>query len=170
MRQIKGRGVGPQVLRWIKAADHPCPIVPAVNERTQGNEAMPVDGVGCFAKSRSLAIALLALAFFAHNSWAADSEDRIVAGRSLARDACSACHQVSPRQKRPPPVFDPDQQANVRAPTFMSIARDPRKNAAYLRKVITRPHYPMREQSYDEDDLAAIIAYIQSLRPRANPR
>jgi len=132
---------------------------------------MPVDGcLGRFVMSRSFAIALLALAFFAPKSWAIDPEDRIVAGGSLARDACSACHQVSPRQKPPPPVFDPDQQTNVRAPTFMSIARDPRKNAAYLRKVITRPHYPMREQSYDKDDLEAIIAYIQSLRPRTSPR
>jgi len=120
--------------------------------------------------SRVLAIALLALSLFAGESRALDGKAQIAAGASLARDACSACHRVSREQKPPAPVFDPDQQAAVHAPSFMSIARDRHKNAAYLRKVITRPHYPMREQSYDKDDLEAIVAYILSLRPRASPR
>ena len=98
------------------------------------------------------------------NGLAADA--RIAYGATLARDACSACHQVTPRQKPPPPVFNPDEEASVAAPSFMKIARDNRTNATFLRKVITRPHYPMREQSYDRDDLDAIVAYILSLRSR----
>ena len=90
---------------------------------------------------------------------------RAADGAALARDACSACHQVSPGQKPPPPVFDLDEEARIAAPSFMKIARDPRKDAAYLRKVITRPHYPMKEQVYDDEDLDGIIAYILSLRP-----
>jgi mono/diheme cytochrome c family protein len=101
---------------------------------------------------------------------AAAPADRVAEGAALARDACSACHQVSPRQKPPPAVYDPDQAANVPAPSFMKIARDRRKTAAYLRQVITRPHYPMREQSFDPNDLDAIIAYIQSLRPAPSQR
>ena len=120
--------------------------------------------------SRIFVIALLALSFFVGESRALDRKAQIVAGASLARDACSACHRVSRQQKPPAPVFDPDQQAAVHAPSFMSIARDRHKNAAYLRNVITRPHYPMREQSYDKDDLEAIVAYILSLRPRTGPR
>lgn len=90
---------------------------------------------------------------------------RAADGAALARDACSACHQVSAGQKPPPPVFDLDQEARIAAPSFMKIARDPRKDAAYLRKVIIRPHYPMKEQVYDDEDLDGIIAYILSLRP-----
>ena len=110
------------------------------------------------------------LGLLAGESSASDRQARVAAGASLARDACSACHQVSPRQTPPAPVFDPDQQATVPAPSFMKIARDRRKDAAYLRRVITRPHYPMREQSFDQDDLDAIIAYILSLRPRTTTR
>jgi mono/diheme cytochrome c family protein len=117
-------------------------------------------------KLQASAVAALFLSLFAAEGHASDRQARVAAGASLARDACSACHQVSRAQKRPAPVFDPDQQAGVPAPSFMKIARDPRKDAAYLRGVITRPHYPMREQSYDKDDLDAIVAYILSLRPR----
>lgn len=109
----------------------------------------------------SVAAALVAAAGCA----AAAPGDRVAEGAALARDACSACHQVSPQQKPPPAVYDPDQSASVLAPSFMKIARDRRKSPAYLRHVITRPHYPMREQSFDPHDLDAIIAYILSLRP-----
>jgi mono/diheme cytochrome c family protein len=111
------------------------------------------------------ALMLSAISLIATGADAAERNGKVSAGETLARDACSACHQVSLRQKPPPPVFDQDEQAGVRAPSFMVLARDPRKNATYLRKVITRPHYPMREQSFDKDDLDAIIAYIRSLRP-----
>jgi mono/diheme cytochrome c family protein len=104
------------------------------------------------------------LSHIAAGASAAERNGKVSAGETLARDACSACHQVSPRQEPPPPVFDQDEQACVRAPSFRMLARDPRQNATYLRKVTTRPHYPMHEQSFDEDDLDGIIAYIRSLR------
>jgi mono/diheme cytochrome c family protein len=91
--------------------------------------------------------------------------DQISEGASMARDACSACHQVSPQQKPPPPVFDRDQEVGIAAPSFMKIARNPRMSAARLRKVIAEPHYPMREQMLDPEDRNALIAYILSLRP-----
>jgi mono/diheme cytochrome c family protein len=96
---------------------------------------------------------------------AAGPEGQISEGASMARDACSACHQVSPDQKPPPPVFDQDQEVGIIAPSFMKIASNPRNNAARLRKVIAEPHYPMREQMLDPEDRNALIAYIISLRP-----
>jgi mono/diheme cytochrome c family protein len=86
-------------------------------------------------------------------------------GREIALEACSACHQVGPGDPAPGPVYDPDQRATIRAPSFPSIARDWRKDDIYLRAVIRLPHPPMKEQAIGEDDLAAIIAYIDSLRP-----
>jgi mono/diheme cytochrome c family protein len=86
-------------------------------------------------------------------------------GRQVALDACSACHQIGPGDPAPGPVYDPDQRAVIRAPAFPSIARDWRKDDIYLRAVIRLPHPPMKEQAIGEEDLAAIIAYIDSLRP-----
>ncbi len=106
----------------------------------------------------------LMLAALSATSLAAESGGRIEEGRALAQDACSACHQVSSDQKKPPPVVEERPESGIAAPSFAKIARDRRSNAAFLRKVITRPHYPMREQAFDEDDLDAIIAYILSLR------
>jgi mono/diheme cytochrome c family protein len=98
---------------------------------------------------------------------AAEPKGLVAEGAALSRDACSACHQVSPRQKPPPPVFDADQAVGIPAPSFMKIASDRQNSAADLQRMITRPHYPMREQAYDKDDLDAIVAYILSLRPPA---
>ena len=64
------------------------------------------------------------------------------------------------------PVFDPDERNGVAAPSFMKIASDPRNTENDLRQIITRPHYPMREQTFEKDDLDAIVAYILSLRTK----
>jgi mono/diheme cytochrome c family protein len=95
--------------------------------------------------------------------------DTATAGRNFALEACSACHQVGPGDPMPPPVRDPDERRGVRAPPFVDIARDPRKDAVYLRAVIRSPHYPMKEQAVEESDLEAVISYIDSLRPAAMP-
>jgi mono/diheme cytochrome c family protein len=87
-------------------------------------------------------------------------------GRSVALDACGACHQVRPGDPMPTPVYDPDQRTMVKAPSFATIMRDPRKDAIYLRAVIRVPHYPMKEQAILAADLDAVVAYLQSLRLR----
>jgi mono/diheme cytochrome c family protein len=84
-------------------------------------------------------------------------------GRSLAIDGCSACHQVTPAQKRPQPVFDPDQAMAISAPTFAEIARKYRERPGRLRRFILDPKHPMPEQAWDAKDLRAIVAYIQGL-------
>ena len=84
-------------------------------------------------------------------------------GRVIAVEACSACHQVLPDQKPPPPVFDRDEDRNVPAPSFADIARKYRGKPRQLRAFITAPLHPMREQDWDRVDLDAVADYIGSL-------
>jgi len=107
---------------------------------------------------------LAALLLLAHSAGAATNR-QIARGKGYAIEACSACHQVRPGQKPPPPVFDSNEQMDVIAPSFMQIARTPGLDVKYLRKHITEPEWPMREQMLDEYYLQDIIAYIESLEP-----
>jgi mono/diheme cytochrome c family protein len=93
----------------------------------------------------------------------ASPANRVAEGRAIAIDACSACHQVTNRQKPPAPVPNPDELTLVAAPSFAQIARDHGADEAYLRDAITAPKHPMREQEWRQDDLNAVIAYIRSL-------
>jgi hypothetical protein len=85
-------------------------------------------------------------------------------GRALAVEACSACHQVAPSQKRPPPVANPDEGSRIQAPTFAMIAARCELEGD-LRAQIANPHYPMREQMFAEMDLDSLARYIRSLAP-----
>ena len=76
----------------------------------------------------------------------------IEAGKALAIEACSACHQVIPTQKKPAPVASPDEGVPVQAPTFAAIAALCLP-ADQLRLKIASPHYPMREQMFSGMDL-----------------
>src|SRR6185312_11340588 len=107
---------------------------------------------------------LAALTLLAHPVEAA-TKKQIAMGKGFAIEACSACHQVRPGQKPPPPVFDSNEQMDVIAPSFMEIARTHGVDVKYLRKHITEPEWPMREQMLDEYYLEDIIAYIGSLGP-----
>lgn len=89
--------------------------------------------------------------------------------RQLAIDACSACHQVTPEQRPPPLVFDPDEQVNVAAPAFDAIAAKFRHRPAALRQLILAPRHPMREQNWDPADLTAVITFVRSIKPSVPP-
>jgi len=106
-------------------------------------------------------IATLALVTAVH----ARTTDKATQGKVFAIEACSACHQAEPSQKVPPPVHDSNFGEDVAAPSFMEIARDHGTDKAYLRKHITDPALPMRQQLLDEYYLNDIIAYIRSLDP-----
>jgi mono/diheme cytochrome c family protein len=93
---------------------------------------------------------------------------RVEQGRLNAIEACSACHQVRPEQPPKPPVFDDNSDSDVQPPSFMDIADMHGLDAAYLRKHITEPEWPMREQRMDDEYLGDIILYIQSLRAHRN--
>jgi hypothetical protein len=89
----------------------------------------------------------------------------VQAGQALAIDACSACHQVIPDQEPPASVFNPDENLNVLAPSFLVIADKYAHRPSALRRIITSPVHPMREQNWDPTDLATVIDFIQSLQP-----
>ncbi len=59
---------------------------------------------------------------------------------------------------------------DVPAPSFMAIAASHGTDIAYLRKHITEPEWPMREQEFEDNYLRDIIAYIESLRPAPSAR
>jgi mono/diheme cytochrome c family protein len=93
----------------------------------------------------------------------AQAAQNVRAGRELAIDACSACHQVTPDQKPRLPVFNPDEYAHVVAPPFIAIAVKYSHRPWALRRFILAPVHPMPEQNWDPADLTAVIAFILSL-------
>jgi mono/diheme cytochrome c family protein len=118
---------------------------------------------------RARALALLCGASLLAGGAASAAESR-GEGERVARDACATCHQVKPGGRRPEPVWDPDQRTGVRAPSFAEIARDPAKDAIYIRSVLAQPHAPMKEQMLSDDDREALVRYIRSLAPKARRR
>lgn len=91
------------------------------------------------------------------------------AGRALAQEACSACHQVVPDQHRPPPVANADESTKVQAPSFPEVAQLCLSESD-LRAKITSPHYPMREQVLSDIDVGSLAQYIRSLAPGSSCR
>lgn len=61
-------------------------------------------------------------------------------------------------------MWNQDEKVHVAARSFMDIVADSAKDAAYLRNVIVRPHYPMKEQRFTPEDLEMVVAYMLSLR------
>lgn len=86
-------------------------------------------------------------------------------GRQMAVEACSACHQVEPGQKRPEAVAEGEEGARTPAPTFAEIA-DRCLSGNDLRDKIANPHYPMRQQEFLPLDLNDLSVYIRSLAHR----
>lgn len=88
----------------------------------------------------------------------------IATGRTLAIDACSACHKVSAGQTRPAPILDPDEGVSIQAPDFTWIAKKYARRPRALRRYIQAPVHPMREQIWDAADLDDVVAFIRTIR------
>jgi mono/diheme cytochrome c family protein len=73
-------------------------------------------------------------------------------GRRLAQTHCSDCHAVEPTRLR------------ELVPTFYELAQDPAVTQLSLRFLLTNPHLAMPNLRLPEDQMAAIVAYILSLR------
>ena len=78
-------------------------------------------------------------------------EDR---GHKLARQWCSGCHLVEPGQAT---------SADA-APPFMAVAQDPALTPERLTQWLSDPHPPMPNLSLANEEIAALVAYIGSLR------
>ena len=108
-------------------------------------------------------VLLYTLAWLVGMQAGSQAAQNVRAGRELAIQACSACHQVTPDQKPRMPVFNPEEYANVVAPPFRKIAAKYARRPYALRHFILNPVHPMPEQSWDPTDLTAVVAFIQSL-------
>jgi len=83
-------------------------------------------------------------------------------GRTLAVEACSACHKVTRDQAAPAPVHNADTLEEVTAPSFFEIARKYRARTRSPRAFVVTPEHPMREQRFLRRDLDDIVAYIRA--------
>lgn len=80
--------------------------------------------------------------------------ERIRSGANLAQDWCAECHGLGP-------------VASDAAPTFTMIAR---RDPAALRTFLSRPHPPMPPLVLSNDEIDALIAYLQSLPATLKPQ
>ena len=72
-------------------------------------------------------------------------------GRALARTWCSGCHTV-------------EAGGTDAAPPLATIANRPDRTEAYLFTWLSDPHPPMPQLNLGRQEIADIIAYLQSLR------
>lgn len=97
--------------------------------------------------------ATAALALTAGAAWAQD--DQVERGRVIAETWCSACHVIGDTAQP---------QALAGAPSFPQLAEDPAIDDAALAYALLRPHPVMPSFPVTREDIAAIAAYLRSLR------
>ncbi|MGA9602291.1 MAG: c-type cytochrome [Methylocystis sp.] len=112
---------------------------------------------------------LLAPVFFVAALGAANAQpskaDPVAAGRDIALKICANCHVVADDQESAPLLKPP-------APSFAEIAARPSTNEASLREFLANAHGEARRSSrmpafmLGEFQIAPLVAYIESLRPR----
>jgi len=118
---------------------------------------------------KNFVLYLLAPAYFAAAISAAHAQpsqaETVAAGRDIALKICASCHVVAEDQESAPLLKPP-------APSFAEIAARPGTNAASLRDFLGKPHGEARRNSrmpaftLGEFQIAPLVAYIESLRPR----
>ena len=74
-------------------------------------------------------------------------------GRGLAQQWCSSCHAVAPGKA-----------GNEQAPSFESIVRDRDRSPEWLSAWLSTPHELMPDLSLSRQEIAALIAYLDTLR------
>jgi len=76
----------------------------------------------------------------------------VAQGERIARRWCAACHVVSADQQR----------ASADVPSFFDVAR--RRSGQDLRAFLTDPHPRMPDMSLTREEIADLVAYIESLK------
>jgi len=80
------------------------------------------------------------------------------AARGIVQEYCVNCHEV-------PGYYAPSGQTAVNAPAFQEFADQP---DVYSRDRLTgflrKPHYPMAKFTLSADDIANLIAFIETLK------
>jgi len=101
----------------------------------------------------ALGLACASACALAAPSLAADAEQ----GERLARRWCSECHVVSPDQTRAP----------ADAPSFAAISAS--RRIPQIEGFLRRNHPQMPDMSLSRDEIANLIAWMQSLSPPLDP-
>lgn len=97
--------------------------------------------------------AVVAWALLAPGAEAAGDAGR---GRQIGQRWCASCHVVSPEQA----AGSPD------VPSFAAMARDEDLAERLLTAFLSSPHPRMPDMSLSRSEVADLVAYIRSLRPR----
>jgi mono/diheme cytochrome c family protein len=98
-------------------------------------------------------IASLATALAASAAWAQDGQ--LAEGRAIAEQWCASCHVATPEQPTAPDT----------APSFLALAADPATTPERLSGWIAAPHPPMPDPGLSRSQVAAVTAWIESLKP-----
>jgi mono/diheme cytochrome c family protein len=112
-----------------------------------------------------LALLALSRAFAPIGPAAAQEAD---AGRAIALKTCASCHVVAADQASAPLLKPP-------APSFSEIAAQPATTEGSLRSFLRNPHGEPRRSSkmpgfiLPDSQVAQVVAYILSLRPKPAP-
>ena len=111
-----------------------------------------------------LALAAMTMAPPAFAAKPAAGHGSVAAGRRIALDVCSACHQVADKQEFEPLLVQ-------KTPSFREIADDPKTTAQSLRRFISTTHWDektipmtMPKQMLDAAETDDVVSYILSLR------
>jgi len=74
-------------------------------------------------------------------------------GRDLAERWCASCHAIAPGQA-----------SDEQAPTFVSVVQDRGRSDEWIRTWLSTPHDVMPDLALTRDEIAALVAYFDSLR------
>jgi len=83
-------------------------------------------------------------------AWAGDPAE----GREVAERWCASCHAIAPGQA-----------SNEQAPSFESIIQDRDRSDEWISTWLSTPHDVMPDLTLTRDEIAALVAYFDSLRP-----
>jgi len=81
-----------------------------------------------------------------------DADDEAAEGRALAERWCAACHATGPAQA----------SGGDAAPAFATLAAS--RDDAALAAWMAAPHPPMPDPGLSRDQIAALLAYMKTLR------
>jgi mono/diheme cytochrome c family protein len=99
---------------------------------------------------RGLLSALLGPAAVAQSSF------EVGRGQFIAAERCAGCHAADTQTDAP--------AHTPAAPSLRALAARPNLTAARLKDLITTPKHPMPATPLGSADIAAVVAYIRSLR------
>jgi len=104
-------------------------------------------------RRRSFSTAAAIAVFLAAGS-IASAQGSADAGKRLAQQWCSSCHQV-----------EPSAPAKDVAPPFASLGVEKGKDPGWIRAWLANPHPPMQGINLSRRQIDDIVAYLQSLAP-----